>query len=579
MAVSLSILWLLAGPAAAFWRLPCGGTLVNDRADPIVNPGGVAGHVHQIMGGNGFDFTMNYSSTQQSTCTTCKVKGDMSNYWTPNLYFQYQNGSFEKVDQVGGGLIYYLQRPGPNNEPLKAFPEGLKVLAGSPVKRSAGTDFASQAISYNCLNYYGPPEPETGGFPTHNCPSGLRSQVFFPSCWDGKNLDSPDHKSHMAYPIESYNGGSCPSTHPVHMISLFYEIIWDTNKFASQWYGDKQPFVWSNGDPTGYGFHGDFVNGWKTDILQKAIDTCTNDSGRVEDCPVFQLYDDNISRSCKLPQRVSENIRGPMSALPGCNPVQAGPDPAKPATGCTDSGRIGAGQPFFKDLTGSGWSYQGCGYDDYFVRTFTGASTASDSMTLESCATFCSDKGFSNFGTEYSKECYCSNSISASAQPQPGLIGGCNMPCAGDGSEFCGDANRLSIYQKCSGSTCTNAAGTSPYAQKNSASTITTSTSTSTSSSSTSSTPSTLTTTTSTRDSSTFVTTRSTTTTTTMSKRSQVPTLSSSQTTTTTTSSVVGKNRPVYVSPLTLISVHSSLPSSSASSSRVPRMARYRASR
>jgi hypothetical protein len=25
----------------------------------------------------------------------------------------------------------------------------------------------------------------------------MRAETFFPSCWDGKNLDSADHKSHV----------------------------------------------------------------------------------------------------------------------------------------------------------------------------------------------------------------------------------------------------------------------------------------------------------------------------------------------------------------------------------------------
>jgi hypothetical protein len=27
----------------------------------------------------------------------------------------------------------------------------------------------------------------------------LQLDVIFPDCWDGRHLDSPDHKSHMAY--------------------------------------------------------------------------------------------------------------------------------------------------------------------------------------------------------------------------------------------------------------------------------------------------------------------------------------------------------------------------------------------
>lgn len=105
---NLVLLGLVASPATAFWRLPCKSPLVVERADPIVNPGAMSGHAHTIMGGNGFDITMDYNSTQASTCTSCTVHGDFSNYWTPTLWFRHQNGTFESVKQVGGATVYYL---------------------------------------------------------------------------------------------------------------------------------------------------------------------------------------------------------------------------------------------------------------------------------------------------------------------------------------------------------------------------------------------------------------------------------------------------------------------------------------
>src|SRR5207244_9474853 len=50
--------------------------------------------------------------------------------------------------------------------------------------------------------------------------SFLRLHVRFPDCWDGQNLDSADHKSHMAYALR----GECPSTHPVAVpaVELIY---------------------------------------------------------------------------------------------------------------------------------------------------------------------------------------------------------------------------------------------------------------------------------------------------------------------------------------------------------------------
>lgn len=401
-------------PAAAFWRLPCKSPIVVERSDPIVQPGQVSNHLHTIMGGNAFDFSMTYNDTQKSTCTSCTVAGDFSNYWTPTLFFQHQDGTFESVPQIGGGLVYYLQRGG-QGEKIQAFPAGFRMVAGNPFKRTAGNDFASQAVSYACLDYNGPARPETPNFPNYNCPNGLRAQVFFPACWNGKDLDSPDHKSHVSYPAKSYNGGSCPPEFPIHLISIFFEVIWDTNKFASKWYGNKQPFIWSMGDPTGYGGHGDFLMGWDPAHLQRAVDQCTNDSGRVEDCPVFNLIPDKQAEGCKISTGVNEKVSGILPALPGCNPVQPGPNASPQPNTCGAPTQIDySDQSGFVDLTSKGWGYTGCGTDDYYNRALTGANTANDQMTNENCVAFCESKGFSIAGTEYSRECYCESKILSS---------------------------------------------------------------------------------------------------------------------------------------------------------------------
>lgn len=71
-------------------------------------------------------------------------------------------------------------------------------------------------------------------------------------CWDGTNLDSEDHASHVAYPNGAYEmNAACPSTHPVKIPQLMYEVMWDTREFndASLWPEDgSQPFVYSYGD-------------------------------------------------------------------------------------------------------------------------------------------------------------------------------------------------------------------------------------------------------------------------------------------------------------------------------------------
>ncbi len=104
-AVGLSA--LLATPTQAFFRMPCGQNIVTERADPLISPGVVSAHVHQVNGGNGFGFTEDYAAARKATCTSCTAKQDLSNYWTPILYYKDQQGKYTKVGQ-NGMTVYYL---------------------------------------------------------------------------------------------------------------------------------------------------------------------------------------------------------------------------------------------------------------------------------------------------------------------------------------------------------------------------------------------------------------------------------------------------------------------------------------
>ena len=68
-------------------------------------------------------------------------------------------------------------------------------------------------------------------------------------CWDGKNLDSPDHSSHVTYSGGyASGGGACPSAFPVKLPQIMYEVMWNITQFAdkSLWPTDgSSPFVYS----------------------------------------------------------------------------------------------------------------------------------------------------------------------------------------------------------------------------------------------------------------------------------------------------------------------------------------------
>src|SRR5262245_8120895 len=156
-----------------------------------------------------------------------------------------------------------------------------------------------------------------------NCLNGIRAEIFFPSCWNGEN-DSPNHKDHMAYP-DLVNGGVCPKDHKRRVPSLFFETIWDTYAFKDL----PGQFLFANGDPTGCGYHGDFIMGWSKPTLQAGIDQCKNPSGLLTDCPVFDLQTEADCDKCQLevPEVLAkDNCAGPAAGLCGDVPVQYGPE-------------------------------------------------------------------------------------------------------------------------------------------------------------------------------------------------------------------------------------------------------------
>lgn len=148
------------------------------------------------------------------------------------------------------------------------------------------------------------------GMPTKPCPAGIMVNARFPTCWDGVNLDSPDHMAHMAYPESGTfeSGGPCPASHPVRMAQVLFEVVWDTRQFNNKadWPTDgSQPFVWSFGDATGYGNHADYVFGWKGDALQKILDTPC-----VVNCAGAKSQSTTAMNQCKQAAVVNEDIDG-----------------------------------------------------------------------------------------------------------------------------------------------------------------------------------------------------------------------------------------------------------------------------
>lgn len=78
------------------------------------------------------------------------------------------------------------------------------------------------------------------------CWDGLRLELLFPSCWNGVERDTVNHKSHVAYP-SLLQEGECPAGFSHRLPALYYETVWNTTNFRNE----TGRFVLSNGDSTG----------------------------------------------------------------------------------------------------------------------------------------------------------------------------------------------------------------------------------------------------------------------------------------------------------------------------------------
>jgi Domain of unknown function (DUF1996) len=93
----------------------------------------------------------------------------------------------------------------------------------------------------------------------------LRLTVRFPDCWDGKHLDSVDHKRHMAYS----SAGRCPLAHPIELPAISLVIYYGVP-------GDRDAELASGGQFSG---HADFINAWNQRTLAALVDRYLNAPG------------------------------------------------------------------------------------------------------------------------------------------------------------------------------------------------------------------------------------------------------------------------------------------------------------
>lgn len=221
--------------------------------DPIVAPGNPAiSHVHDFFGNRTTDHLSTLGSLT-AQASSCRPAIDSSAYWVPTLV-----AGGVPVDPVSAQVYYQVRRP---QDPAKvrAMPRGLRMIAGEAMASGPQPDYV---IQWQCLATRRPSAtiPDCGN-------DRMQLLIEFPDCWNGLSLDSPDHRSHMAYA----RGKDCPATHPVLVPQLSFRLVYPV---SGPGVAVSSDLMAGHEMPGGTTAHGDFIQVWPDAEFERRLATC-----------------------------------------------------------------------------------------------------------------------------------------------------------------------------------------------------------------------------------------------------------------------------------------------------------------
>jgi hypothetical protein len=285
-------------PDFGAFRFQCSASHIS-KDDPIVYPGQPGkSHLHQFFGNTLTNAYSTYESLRTSGMSTCGNPtinpANRSGYWTPTLMDGLGN-----IIQPTSYSIYYKRWPKTDfhcnsqggyptafnveGAQCATVPNALRFIMGYNMLHPADTPTGS--VQFQCngdLHNY-----ETMTQALDRCRALTGPQLFIarieaPNCWDGKNLDSPDHRSHVAYATYGPNpDGSdgwgylrCPTTHPVviptYTMTITYYI--QAGDDTTKWHYSSDEMM--PGTAPGTTFHGDFYSAWEPVVRAMWTDNC-----------------------------------------------------------------------------------------------------------------------------------------------------------------------------------------------------------------------------------------------------------------------------------------------------------------
>ncbi|MEU4620726.1 DUF1996 domain-containing protein [Actinoplanes sp. NPDC023801] len=239
-------------------------TVANEAPDdPIVFPKlAGASHLHTFFGPKvTADSTPEQLRTQP---TTCDAAGDNSAYWAPTLLL---NGKPVKMKDFRAYYGAKIKDPAT----VVPFPPGLVMVQGD-AKRQVATPKGASG-QFWCAGSAEIGRSADGNWPRCAAGGNLIYQLTYQDCWDGKHIDSPDHKSHMGPSVNGVCSGKYPVAIPNISMMLGYDSLGGDGLTLSSGMASS--------------IHGDFMNAWDPAKLAALVKVCINANAKCGTTPSF----------------------------------------------------------------------------------------------------------------------------------------------------------------------------------------------------------------------------------------------------------------------------------------------------
>jgi hypothetical protein len=277
--------------------------------DPLTAPGKANGSVlNMFYGSKNIDSYTTFDalfSSQEAGCSGNTL--NRSAYWMPALLApKYDQATGSRLTDESGAPawdvvkakvgegdrsaaaaheVFYYSAAVSNLASIWAPPLGLRMVAGDATTTPDKVAQSASVARWHCQSWASSDAeggPWSSTIPECRAPDMLRLDIFFPSCWNGKDLDSPDHKSHMAYPTGTTNNIACPATHPYPIVRVSYHFAYPlfpdqldpVSKTSKGFRLASDDYTVDSRNNGGLSLNGSWMNGWHPEAMDMLLKGC-----------------------------------------------------------------------------------------------------------------------------------------------------------------------------------------------------------------------------------------------------------------------------------------------------------------